>query len=106
MVNKSLSCPNIHTSSHAFDLSQEKKTTLPDEHSRKSANESYQVFRICKERCKVLNVTIEKGIGITRGKIKDWRKKNNKCCISRKRQFLLWLPISVMKYFNLSTFSL
>ena len=77
MVNKSHSCPNIHTSSHAFDLSQEKKTTLPDEHSRKSANESYQVFRICKERCKVLNVTIENGIGITRGKIKDWRKKNN-----------------------------
>ena len=87
MVNKSLSCPNIQTSSHVFDLSQEKKTTLPDEHSRKCANESYQVFRICKERCKVLNVTIEKGIGITRGKIKDWRKKNNKCCISRKRHF-------------------
>ena len=75
MVNKSHSCPDIRSSSHAFDLSQEKKTTLPDEYSRKSANESYQVFKICKERCKVLNVTIEKGIGITRGKIKDWRKK-------------------------------
>ena len=106
MVNKSHSCPNIHASSHVFDLSQEKKTTLPDKYSRKSTNESYQVFKICKERCKVLNVTIEKGIGITRGKIKDWRKKNYKCCISRKCQFILYKPITIIKYFNLSTFSL
>lgn len=32
----------------------------------------YQVFSVCEERCQVLTVTIARGRGITRGKLKDW----------------------------------
>ncbi len=39
---------------------------------------NYQVFKVCEERCIVLTVTIVKGMGITRGKIKDWCKYRNK----------------------------
>lgn len=38
-----------------------------------SAGANYQVFRICEDRCQKLNVTIVRGKGITRGRIKDWR---------------------------------
>ena len=84
MVNKSHSCPTIYGLSHNIESKQEQKTSPSDKCSGRPADESYQVFRICKERCKVLNVTIEKGIGITRGKIKDWRKNIIKQYISYK----------------------
>ena len=77
MLNKSHSCPSIHALCQTFNPSLENKSSTPEDGSTKSSKERYQVFRICKERCKVLNVTIEKGVGITRGKIKDWRKYEN-----------------------------
>ena len=42
-------------------------------HERKK-NGGYQIFKIRRDHCQKLLVTVVRGRGITRGRIKDWRK--------------------------------
>ena len=48
--------------------------TKEDDNNSDASGTGYQVFSIARENCLRLLVTVKRGKGITRGKIKDWRK--------------------------------
>nr|XP_040574096.1 LOW QUALITY PROTEIN: cytosolic phospholipase A2-like [Lepeophtheirus salmonis] len=58
---------NFEQNSESFDYERKEKH-IPN---------SYQLFKICHERCHKLEVTVIQGRGITRGKLKDWLNKPN-----------------------------